>query len=172
MLSETADTAQVVRLLGVPAALFIDSQNHQHDLIRELTLIDLASAHGISDTELPRRLADLISEILDHYAGVRLATREQALAALARGESTVDLSVPVVPDLLAGLRRWLRLVQEADELCSQGALLTLAAAPQVRALRRWYVDAIATCLERSDTDASARYGQALPPVGEPRSAPS
>jgi hypothetical protein len=134
--------AATVRLTGVPARLFVESQDQQHDLIRELALIDIRSRYHDDSGELPARIADLISDILNEYQDVRSVTREQAVEALAIGNETLTIAVPVRPGMVDALRRWLRLVEEADAVCEGGALLTLAARPEVRALRRWYVEAI------------------------------
>lgn len=136
------DASPHVELDGVSAGLFIASQNHQHDLLRELTLMDVANRWSVTDTELPRRVADLMAEIFVDYADVRTATREQALAALARGQDSVTLRVPVKAGIVEALHRWLELVETADTLCAQGYLLTLPASAEIRELRRWYVQAI------------------------------
>lgn len=126
----------------MPAALFISSQNHQHDLLRELALLDLGSRWSLAEREVPERVATVLSEILVDYAGVRTATRQQALDALARDEDTVTLHVPVQPGIVQALHRWLELVEAADRFCAQGMLLTLPAPDEVAALRRWYVQAV------------------------------
>lgn len=136
------DPAPDVELEGVPAALFIASQNHQHDLLRELALMDIGNRWSLTERELPHRVTTLIAGILAEYADVRTVTRQQALAALERGEDTVTLRVPVRPGIVGALHRWLALVETADRLCGQGLLLTLPAPADVQALRRWYVEAI------------------------------
>ena len=155
---EASDSPRSVRLEGVPADLFLESQNHQHDLVRELTLIQIGSRYGATDAQLPHRIADLISDIHSEYAEVRTVTRRQALDAIARGEETATLVVPVKPGMADSLQRWLQLVEEADRLCDEGRFLTLAARPEVRALRRWYVDALLRGLaEHRETEPRIRY---------------
>lgn len=141
-MSPTVDPWPEVELAGVPAELFVNSQNHQHDLLRELSLIDIGDRWQLTDGHLPHRLATMIAEILADYADVRTVTRQQALEALERGEETVTLRVPTRQGIVDALRRWLRLVEQADDFCSQGLLLTLPAPAEVVALRRWYVEAI------------------------------
>lgn len=141
-----------ITLDGVPAAVFIASQNHQHDLLRELALVDLGTRWRLVDHEVPERVAALLAEILADYAGVRTVTRQQALDALARGEGTVTLQVPVQPGIVEALHRWLALVEAADRFCAEGLLLTLPAPAEVAALRRWYVQAIADRLVPSQAD--------------------
>lgn len=139
-----------VRLEGVPAALFVESQDHQEDVLRELTLIDFGKRFDLGRSEPPRRVANLIGDIHHQYADVRASTRQQAVDALARGEHAVELVVPVRPGMAAALQEWLRLVEAADALCAEGALLTLPARPEVRELRRWYAHSIIACLDRPD----------------------
>lgn len=144
-----------VELPGVPAKLFIESQNHQHDLLRELALMDIGNRWSLTERELPHRVARLIGEILTDYADVRTVTRTQALDALGRGEETVTLRVPAKAGIVDALHRWLDLVEQADAFCAQGLLLTLPAPDDVRALRRWYVEVIDRQLRR-DTPAKGR----------------
>jgi hypothetical protein len=163
-LDETA-VAGVARLADVPAALFIESQNHQHDLIRELALIDIGARSAATDPSLPRQVTRLIDDILTEYADVRSETRDQALSAMARGDEVFTMSVPVRPRMVDALRRWLQLIESADRFSDQGLLLTLAARPEIRSLRRWYVEAIAWCLAASSGERRvARYPD-LPAVG-------
>ena len=135
-----------VRLAGVPAALFLESQNHQHDVIRELALIEIGG-HFHENAQPHERVGTLISEILHQYSEVRATTRHQALRAVASGASVVTLTVPIEHGMVAALRRWLELVEEADALCQEGAFLTLPTSAGVRTLRRWYVDAIADAVD-------------------------
>lgn len=128
-----------IRLEDVPVRDFLESQDHQHDLIRELQLIQIGDEVDPMSAEVPRRVARLINTILVRYQSVRSTTREQALAALDRGEERVTLDVPVQPGMAEALREWLRLLEEADDLCRDGAILLLACRPEVRELRRWYV---------------------------------
>ena len=136
-----------IRVEGVDARLFLESQDHQHDLIKEFKLIQIGERHDLTAASLSLELATLIEGILDRYADVRSVTRRQALAALDRGDDRVDLVVPVRPDMTEALRTWLRLLEEADRFCAEGELLTLAARPELRALRRWYAEAITRQLE-------------------------
>lgn len=137
-----------MHLAHVPVRLFLESQDHQHDLIRELQLIDIGARFDVATTAVSKRLGNLIGDILSRYAAVRSATRAQATAALERGEEFVDLEVPVEEGMAEALREWLALLEEADRLCEGGELLLLASRPEVRDLRRRYVEEITARLER------------------------
>lgn len=139
-MSGQEDITETVVLPAVPVRLLLESQDHQHDLIRELRLIDLGERFDVTSADSPLDLARMINEILVRYGHVRAATREQAVAALNEGKEVVDLKVPVRHGMADALRRWLQLLEEADRFCDQGDLLTLAAPLAVRELRRWYVE--------------------------------
>lgn len=136
-----------MHLENVPVRLFLESQDHQHDLVREFQLVDIGARYDLVSTPVPQELARLVSDILARYGDVRTATRTQALAALDRGDETTALEVPVQPGMADALRTWLRLLEDADRICDEGLLLVLGARPEVRELRRWYVSAIAAALE-------------------------
>lgn len=137
----------VVRLEDVPVRTFLESQDHQHDLIRELQLIELGDRFDTTTAEVSRRLAGVIADILVRYDGVRSATRDQMMAALDRGEVLASLDVPVYPGMASALKTWLELLEEADRLCQHGELLLVAASPEVRALRRWYATELTRRIE-------------------------
>jgi hypothetical protein len=135
--------------------VFLESQDHQQDLIRELQLIDIGGRIDHTTATVSQRLAALIAEILSSYQDVRTVTRDQALAALGSGEQLVTLRVPVQPGMAEALRRWLRLLEEADELCRHGELLLVAPSPEVRRLRRWYVEQLTERLAARQATAAA-----------------
>jgi hypothetical protein len=132
----------VVQLHDVSVRLFLESQDHQHDLIRELQLIGLSPSGDPQNPTRPLRLAAAIADVLATYSPVRSSTREQAMAARDRGDERTTLAVPVQDGMPEALRRWLQLLEEADQLCQHGELLLLATRPQVAAFRRWYVEQI------------------------------
>lgn len=133
---------EVLILPDVPVDLFLESQDQQVELLRELRLVGIGDQFHLTENEIPRRLAALISEILNGWADVRSTTRRQALAARAQGRSHVDLAIPARPGLGDALRRWLHLLEEADKLSDEGHLLMVSTRDEVRDLRRWYVDEI------------------------------
>lgn len=136
-----------MRLEGVPVRTFLESQDHQHDLVRELQLIQMGERFDTATAEVSHRLARLISDILSRYDGVRSVTRDQMMAALERGEAVAPLEVPIYPGIGEALRDWLALLEEADQICQHGELLLLATPPEIRSLRSWYVAEITAKLQ-------------------------
>ena len=59
--------------------------------------------------------------------------------ALARDEETVDLVYAVPPEAADAAIRLGTLLDEADEFCRAGELLTLATVPEGVAFRRWFL---------------------------------
>lgn len=136
----------MICLPNVPVRLFLESQDHQQELIRELQLIEISGRVDTATSEASRRLAHLISEVLTNYELVRSSTREQAVAALQRNEHVVTLRVPVRPGMAEALHHWVELLEQADQLCLHGDLLLVACSPEVRQLRRWYVEQLTSQL--------------------------
>ncbi len=129
----------VVRLEDVPVRLFLESQNHQRDLILELQLIQIGDRFDLATTEVSHRLARLIAGILSRYQRGRSVTREQALAALDRGEELVTLEVPVRPGIAEAMREWLQLLEEGRKPVPVRRAPSPRGCPELRELRRWYV---------------------------------
>lgn len=142
-------------LEGVPVELFLESQDHQHDLIRELQLVQIGDQFDLATAEVSHQLAHLIGDILTRYAPVRSATRLQAITALDRGEEFVTLEVPIRPGMAEALSAWLRLLEEADDVCCSGELLLTASRPEVRELRRWYAQELTKRLADKEGPAGA-----------------
>lgn len=124
-----------VRLLGFPLALHSRAQEHHEELMREFQLLalDESPAHTV-----PRRLVELVDELVNDYAGFTDAPNAERDAALDRGDESVDLTY-VVPRAVAGAAARLdEMLDQADEYCRTGdRLLTLAAPADAAALRHW-----------------------------------
>lgn len=136
-------------LPDVPVDLFLESQDQQVELLRELRLVGIGDQYHLTDREIPRRLAALISGILNGWADVRSATRRQAMEAKAGGRTHVNLVIPSRPGLGEALQRWLQLLEEADQLAAEGHLLMVATRDEVKELRRWYVAEITKLLQEN-----------------------
>ena len=120
-----------VRLLGFPIALHARAVEHHEELMREFQLLAL----GPSD--VPRRLAALVEEMMASYGSIGLAPAADREAARARGEATVDLTYHVPASITDVCLRLDRMLDEADEFCRTDRLLTLAAEADLVAFRRW-----------------------------------
>lgn len=128
---------------AVPLTVYFAAQEHNEALMREFRLL---SAHHGADS-VPSRLVALAAEARQEFAAEGTQLRAQVESAVARGSATVDLelNVPRVGWELLG--RLVRLLDEADEFCERGELLTLASPPIVRRFRAWYLGEIWAQLE-------------------------
>lgn len=123
-----------VSILGMPLAVMQRSSEHSDELLREFALIRSEGAHHV-----PARLLALIEELRGRFGSFSEGPRQAMEAALERGDVTIDLHYDVPPTVAAAARQLGGLLDEADEFCRAGDLLTLATLPEGRAFRHWYL---------------------------------
>jgi hypothetical protein len=130
-------TGELVRvsILGMPLAVMQRSSEHSDELLREFALIRGESAHHV-----PARLLTLIEELRGRFGTFSEGPRRAMEAALARGDETIDLYYDVPPTVGPAARQLGDLLDEADEFCRSGDLLTLATTAEGLAFRHWYLD--------------------------------
>ena len=122
-------------LRSFPLRVWHRQQDYTHDLLREFQL--LTSAGDTRAHAVPAKLLAVADEFLTKYGSLSTRLAEDRLAALRRGEVTIDSSVPLpaeTPSLVASIRD---LLVEVEDYCRNGDLLTLAAPADVTALREW-----------------------------------
>jgi anti-sigma regulatory factor (Ser/Thr protein kinase) len=128
-------TAVRVKVLRLPVSVYLETQAQNDALLREFALI--AVGHG--DQGVPRRLLELVDEVRSRFAGESAVSRRHIQAALERGDEVVDFELEVPPAVAPFARQLAALLDEADDFCAAGDLLTLAASPTVRRFRDWYL---------------------------------
>jgi anti-sigma regulatory factor (Ser/Thr protein kinase) len=149
--------ARRVRFPGVPVDGYLELQAHNDALFRELELVSIELEAG-EDAGTPSPLADLVDQLYRRFRGQRDSYRDVVAAALARGEATVELETTASPDSAGAAWSYLELLEQADELCRAGLLLTPEPPAHVKALRRWFVQQMAAQL--LDGAAPAEPGSA------------
>lgn len=130
----------VVRLLGLPTALYIALHLHVDDLLRELEIISLGASSGA--VAVPAEVRDVTRELLARYSETRQSAWQQAEAAQRRGGDTVDIEVTVPVAGVDAVQELVDLFDRADALCREGVLLTLPAPPELVELRHWTADEV------------------------------
>jgi hypothetical protein len=133
----------------VPVDGYLELQAHNDALFRELELVSIELEAG-DDAGTPSPLADLVDQLYRRFRGQRDSYRDMVAAAQARGDRTVELETTVSPDSVGPARSYLELLEQADELCRTGLLLTPEPPAHVKALRRWFVDQMASQLLAGD----------------------
>jgi hypothetical protein len=124
-----------VHLVGLPLDVMQRSAEHSDELLREFALI-----RGVSGDHVPARLLALIEELRGRFGAFAAGPRQAMQDAMERGEATIDLRYEVPAEVGTAARRLSALLDEADEFCRAGDLLTLATSSEVLAFRRWFLD--------------------------------
>jgi hypothetical protein len=126
----------------VPVAGYLELQAHNDALFRELELISI-ELEGDDGARVAAPLADLVDQLYRRFQGQRDSYREVVAVAQAKGEPTVELETTASAAAVSGARSYLALLEQADELCRTGLLLTPEPSSAVRVLRAWFVDQMA-----------------------------
>ena len=133
-----------VWLRRYPLRLGVRASEHYQAVLREFAL--LASSHPSGS--VPERMVVLTDELGRRYANNNAHEAERD-AALARGEEILDIAVHVPVSVRDVSRTLDRMLDETDDFCRDGTLLTLAPADDVVAFRRWYLGELAAQLDGS-----------------------
>jgi hypothetical protein len=136
-----------VLLLECPVELGLRQDEHLDELIRELQLLSTDRA----DLRRSGQMADEVRELLAGPAHARHMGRRTALEAAAAGLTTVDIDMVLPREAGQAVLRLQELVLEADRLCEQEQLLTLASPPELRELRAWMAHEVSCQLAEAST---------------------
>jgi hypothetical protein len=149
-----------VQLVGLPVELWLRAREHAEELQREFALI----AHGESDN-LPARLVTVISELRTRFQAFTATIDSAIEEAAARGETRIDVAFDVPEAARDAADEAETLLDEADEYCRRGNLLTLATPDDLLAFRRWYLDEFRAQIAGADpTPWDEWEGRSAPPT--------
>ena len=155
-----------VRLLDVSLAAYRRTSEHQDELLREFALItegrrEEAPVSGPAD--VPARLLAVIEDLTARFAAFTSDTTAALRRALDRGDEQVDLVYRVPPEVGPAAEQFDRLLDETDEYCRAGDLLTLAAPADVAAFRKWFLEQfVAQAAGAPPTPWPVRYSETAP----------
>ena len=139
MTDESPPDLVTISLIGVPLDLQVRSSEHQDGLRREFRM--LVEEGRADSASVPARLVALAADLNRRFQAFGAAGRAEMEAAIARGESSVDLTLQVPRAIGPAARDFGRMLDEADEYCSAGEhLLTLCTPPDVRTFLNWVLD--------------------------------
>ncbi len=136
------DELVTVRLDLLPLDVQTAAQQHGDELTRELVLI-AERLHQQTDgaPELPLRFVELVTALNARYSVFTAEQEQQLAAALAAGDSTVDLVYRVPASVGPAAASLGDILDEVDEYCREGRLLlTLATPAPLVTYRRWFLD--------------------------------
>jgi hypothetical protein len=131
----TSDDLRVVRMLGFPIDTFRHARQHVEALMREFAFV---AAEGDAATT-PRRLLELVDALRGRFAGFTAGVQDAIEEAVVRGDAAIDLEYRVPTPVGPAAAQLAAMLDEADEFCRRGALLTLATPPRLRDFRVWFL---------------------------------
>ena len=132
----------LVRLMGCPVPLSLRQDDHLDELVRELQLLE-----GDQAAPESQALAQRLEGLLSSPAHARHTGRRIAQQAAAEGRTHIDVDMAMPRELGAQVRALQATVQEADRLCEDRRLLTLASDQDLRDLRAWMTHEVSGQLE-------------------------
>ena len=124
-------------LRGLPVEVHRRTSEHSDELQREFALLRASADTG---SDVPARLLALIDEVGSRYRGFTENTQQELLDAMDRRQETVDLVYRIPAHVRGATIHLGELLDEADEFCRAGDLLTLATPPEALAYRRWFLN--------------------------------
>lgn len=130
-------TMRRVVLRDLPVELYMRTRERAEALLREFAIV--AESDPDERESTPGRLLELVEELRSRYSGFTDDIQLRIEDALGRGEQSIDLELDVPEELRDDAARLAALLDEVDDFCRNGALLTLAAPPPLRNLRTWYL---------------------------------
>lgn len=138
--ADTADDPVVeIVLRRYPLRLGARAGEYYEEVFREFAL--LAASEPDSHDSVPARLTALIDALGRRYSRNDQHELERD-EALRRGESTRDFVLRLPRSAGEASRVFDAMLDEVDDFCRQGVLLTLAASPDIVDFRRWYLQEV------------------------------
>ena len=122
-----------VELRHLPLAMMNRAQDHNLTLMRELALVHTADREGIA----PARLLWLSQTLDQKYADFNAEPRETLQRAIEGDDSHIDIHYQVPAHAAEAALELDAALDEVDEYCRQGDLLTLVTPPDSLVFRRW-----------------------------------
>lgn len=132
------DELLTVRLLRMPIGLFLRAREHHDELVRELTLMAMRANTPERGPQLPPRLGELVDILGRRFGATASRADAERDAAIERGDTTVDLRYRVPASIGTDLVALNELIDDADEFCRTGQLLTLPRDAAIARFGHWY----------------------------------
>lgn len=156
-----------VRLVDVPVALFLASEQHTNDLLREIALM------GAGQPEAGRghQFSDLLATadtFAHNPASVRRRIADSVTLAKRSGWDSVTVDFDADATAADGALAWEELLQRFDVMSAQERLLTLPADSELRAYRAWYVRELVEQVRTGRTPVSWERARHLAMAGSGR----
>ena len=130
-----------VRLLELPIPLHYRTTQHIDDLQREFSYITAEPG------SVPHRLLALAQQLGAEFGRFGQGPNAALRDAAAAGEESVDILYPLPAPAAAAARMADQMLDEADQFCRSGELLTVAAEEDTLSYRRWFFGQVAAQID-------------------------
>jgi hypothetical protein len=137
-----------VRLLRFPVAVQAVAAEHHEELVREFSY--LVHPHPDVMSRPPARLIMVVEELEERFGAFTVGPREQVEQARGEGIESLDLCYAVPVEVGDAAKSFGALLDEVDDYCRSGDLLTLAAPPLIVEFRRWFLAEFARQIEGAE----------------------
>jgi hypothetical protein len=127
-----------IEIRGLPVPLHGRSQEHSEGLMREFAL--MANPHPDSEQEPPQRLIRLMEQLRGEYSGFTAGVEQSLQDAIERGDEIIDLEYRLPVAVRGACIDLDQILDEVDEFCRAGEMLTLASPPELVRYRKWFLD--------------------------------
>ncbi len=141
-----SDTRIEVRILRLPVQVWRIATEHAEELTREMQLLAIHDDGETQHPHVPTRLTELVETLSRRFAGVSEEQDRQIAAAADAGLASIDVTYHLPPEAAQASRTLATMLDEADEFCRSGDLLTLATPPEAKAYRDWFLTEVAAQL--------------------------
>jgi anti-sigma regulatory factor (Ser/Thr protein kinase) len=143
-----------VRYLAVPVAGYLQLQEQNDAILRELELLAFTADHE-GDAEPSPQLVDVIERSRRHFNAVREGFRAAVLEAAEAGRTSIDLTGTGSASGLGPAQEFIGLLEDVERLATEGELLVSPPTPEVARLRRWFVEQMRAQVEGRPATAFA-----------------
>jgi hypothetical protein len=124
-------------LRDYPLRLWAEQSEYLESLLREFHLLLLSSQRDDVARGAPGRLVQLAGVLQDRFGGLLQTVNDERQAALDRGLDRIDSVLPLTDGLPQVLDEVRRVLEETDEFCRNGDLLSLPRSPLLIAFATW-----------------------------------
>lgn len=124
-------------LRDYPLRLWAEQTEYFEGLLREFSLLVIGEQSGELRAAAPGRLLELAETVNDRFGGLLQTVNDERRLALERGLDRIDSRLPLVEGLPAFLEQVRQVLEEADEFCRSGDLLSLPRSPELQRFSEW-----------------------------------
>ncbi len=140
--SDPAPKVDTALLIDYPVELGLRREERRHDLLREFQLITYGVHDHHEQVTVPRRLLALADEMTQRF-GIMIEQHTLELEkAMAQGDDQVVLRYPLSDEARNLEIEFAKAMEDSDAYCRDEALMTVAPAPEIYALRRWIAEEV------------------------------